>query len=91
MQPGKWEISEAAGEWRPSAWLHVCVGNEANDEAGEQRAEIPPWGTSSTRALTLSGPSHSHGRLIGWSFRLFGVWGEDLCSFEVKVWKSLII
>lgn len=51
MQPGKWGISEGAGEWRPSTWLHVCVGNEDNDETGEQRSEIPPWDTLSTRAL----------------------------------------
>lgn len=70
MQPGKWEISEGAGEWRPSTWLHMCVGNEDNDEAGEQWSEIPPWDTSSTRALTLGGPSHSHARLIWWSFIL---------------------
>lgn len=41
MQPGKWQISGGAGEWRPSTWPHVFVANGPKEEAGGDQSECP--------------------------------------------------
>lgn len=51
MQPGKWQISESADEWRPSTWLLELVGNEPNKVAGEPQFEFPQGSQSTFRDL----------------------------------------
>lgn len=42
-----WQISEGTGEWRPSTWPLVLVGNEPNEEAGESTSLRSPEDLSS--------------------------------------------